>query len=115
MRYIEVIVMWAIRNCLMKKSDFYCFVPYFYVYVLCSFSTEALVFPLLSSKEPERTHLPTCFVYYLSQACISTTKLAELRATDKQGKQNTSGDITHLNLLRICLSKHNYTTVAANY
>lgn len=43
------------------------------------------------------------------------TKLAELRAADKYDKQNPFKDVTHLNLLRVCLSKHNYTTVAANY
>lgn len=69
------------------------------------------------TKKSEKTpHNPV--MNYFSQAFIlvdtKATNLAELRAADKQGKQNTFEDITHLNLLRIHLSKHNYTTVAAN-
>ncbi len=40
--------------------------------------------------------------------------LADLKATNKQGKENPPSDITHLNLWGICLQTQSYTTMAAN-
>lgn len=82
---------------------------------MCALSVLEQLFPPIARNLRGHTYHPVS--YYLSQAFhLFDTKLAELRVTDKQeAEQNTSKCITHLNLLRIHLSKYNYATVAANY